>query len=171
MRGCAISFEMKRTSYWKSAWGVMNRCVKIYHLIPYIKSAREVFRYTKVWCQEMLFCFGNKKEKKKKCTPPSINELDGEVLSEYAWNLSHGADTYTPICCPSIDVRPFPAAAIASPFNWSRREHKLPPHWRPPAALLLSWTWSICPRFFSNKDLWTTGICDYSIVQPRMKQL
>ena len=49
---------------------------------------------------------------------------------------------------PSIDVRPFPAAAIASPFNWSRREHKLPPHWRPPAALLLSWTWSICPRFF-----------------------
>ena len=111
------------------------------------------------------------KKKKKKCTSPSINELDGEVLSEYAWNLSHGADTYTPICCPSIDVRPFPAAAIASPFNWSRREHKLPPHWRPPAALLLSWTWSICPRFFSNKDLWTTGISDYSIVQPRMKQL
>ena len=52
-------------------------------------------------------------KKKKKWTSPSINELDGEVLSEYAWNLSHGADTYTPICCPSIDVRPFPAAAIA----------------------------------------------------------
>jgi hypothetical protein len=64
-------------------------------------------RYTtKVWCHKM-FVLTKKEKKKREVISSSINELDGDMLSEYAWNLSHGPDTCVcdPIF-PSVDARP-----------------------------------------------------------------
>jgi hypothetical protein len=53
-------------------------------------SPRNVMRYTtKVWCQGQDVALTNKQ--KKSGISSSINELDVAMLSEYAWNLSHGA--------------------------------------------------------------------------------
>jgi len=59
----------------------MNRCVKIYHLIPYIKVSKRGLQI------HQSLVPGNvvlATKKKKKWTSPSINEFDGEMLSEYA---------------------------------------------------------------------------------------
>jgi hypothetical protein len=114
-------------------------------------------------------------KKKESGISSSINELDGEMLSEYAWNLSHGPDTCDwanlPIRRrPSVHVFSLHCPALhPSPFHWRLQEHKLAANTLTSRAydmrpvLLLSWTWSVCLPHTFPKDFWTTGIsllCD-----------
>ena len=95
---------LPQKSAWVETWEAMDQRIDVCFLhLRCSKSHQERSR-------DILPKFGATKclfwqKKNREGISSSINELDGEMLSEYAWNLSHGPDTCDPIF-PSVDARP-----------------------------------------------------------------